>query len=128
MAQTTCPQLIPDWEVLREKYFPVFTLFARCHTLYDKNYIGSITDLGISPFTLTFLSIHLPFLFVEDAVRSFLSYYRQHFPSASITLKLYLMEENMVPFIGQWGGVGFELLGEQGAESIHHEFKLIQQR
>ena len=60
------------------------------------------------------------FLFLEDAIHSFLCYYHQHFPSALITLKIHLMEDHMTPFLRRWVGVGFGLLGEQGAESIHH--------
>ena len=34
----------------------------------------------------------------------------------------------MGPWIRQWGGVGFGVMGEQGAESIHAEFNLIEVR
>ena len=34
----------------------------------------------------------------------------------------------MVPWIRKWGGVGFGMMGEQGAESIHAEFNAIEQR
>ena len=34
----------------------------------------------------------------------------------------------MVPWIKQWGGIGFGIMGEQGAESIHAEFNIIEQR
>ena len=32
----------------------------------------------------------------------------------------------MVPWIRRWGGVGFGVMGEQGAESIHAEFNRIE--
>ena len=34
----------------------------------------------------------------------------------------------MVPWISKWGRVGFGMMGEQGAESIHAEFNLIEQQ
>ena len=34
----------------------------------------------------------------------------------------------MVPWIRKWGGVGFGVMGEQGAESIHAEFNRIEVR
>ena len=34
----------------------------------------------------------------------------------------------MVPWIRQWKGSGFELMGEQGAESIHAEFNRLEIR
>ena len=58
VAQNTCPQLIQDCEVLKDKYIPVFSLFARCHALYDKNYVENITDLGITSLMQTFVYIH----------------------------------------------------------------------
>ena len=34
----------------------------------------------------------------------------------------------MVPWIRKWGGVGFGVMGEQGAETIHAEFNRIELR
>ena len=34
----------------------------------------------------------------------------------------------MAPWIRKWGGVGFGVMGNQGAESIHAEFNRIEQR
>ena len=47
-----------------------------------------------------------------------MKFYRETFPEASITPKLHLLEDHIVDFLGQWR-VGFGMLGEQGAESIH---------
>ena len=57
-----------------------------------------------------------------------MAYYRKVFPSASVTVKLHLLEEHIVPFLKQWPGVGFGLMGEQGAESIHKEFNMLMHR
>ena len=53
-----------------------------------------------------------------------MAYYRSQFPTATVTPKLHMLEEHVVPWIKKWG-VGFGLLGEQGAESIHAYFNLL---
>ena len=51
-------------------------------------------------------------------IEVFLQFYRCAFPGASITPKLHLLEDHILEFMRKWR-VGFGLLGEQGAESIH---------
>ena len=63
-----------------------------------------------------------------NAIHQFLAYYRQNSPTASITVKMHLMEDHMIPFLEKWGKVGFGLLGEQGAESVHKDFNTIKER
>ena len=62
------------------------------------------------------------YVYIEDAI---ISYYRQKFPEAPITVKMHLLEDHMVPFLRQWNGVGYGLMGEQGAESVHAEFNSL---
>ena len=60
-------------------------------------------------------NIHYTGIFLtEEAITSFLTYYRRTFPDASITVKMHLLEDHVVPFLRQWHGVGFGLMGEQG--------------
>ena len=58
--------------------------------------------------------------FAADNIARFMAYYRSQFPTATVTPKLHMLEEH-VPWIKRWG-MGFGLLGEQGAESIHAYF------
>ena len=58
------------------------------------------------------------FTLSESNIEEFLQFFRSTFSSATISPKLHLMEDHIVPFIRQWR-VGFGLMGEQGAESIH---------
>ena len=58
-------------------------------------------------------------------IRAFLDHYRVTYPKATVTPKLHLLEDHMVPWIS---GVGFGLMGEQGTESIHAEFNRIEVR
>ena len=64
----------------------------------------------------------------DEAIKSFLSYYRWVFPEASVTVKMHMLEEHLVPFLREWRGIGFGLMAEQGAESIHKEFNNLMHR
>ena len=44
--------------------------------------------------------------------------FRESFPQATVPIKMHVLEDHAVP----WANVGFGLLGEQGAESIHAKF------
>ena len=54
----------------------------------------------------------------------FMHYYRDVFPEASITPKLHILEDHMVTFLRNWR-VGGNLLGEQGAESVHKVYNQL---
>ena len=53
-----------------------------------------------------------------------MKYYREQFPTSTVTPKLHMLEEHIVPWLKKWK-VGFGLLGEQGAESIHAHFNSL---
>ena len=57
-------------------------------------------------------------------IDKFMEFYRESFPTATVTPKLHMMEDHVVPFLMQWK-VGLGFLGEQGAESIHARFNSI---
>ena len=71
------------------------------------------------------LMIIMTFSFAEDAIASFLPNYRKEFPEASTPVKLHMLEDHLVPFLRRWKGVGFGIMSEQGAESIHREFNTL---
>ena len=51
--------------------------------------------------------------------------FRTAFPGVTITQKLHMLEEHIIPWIRRWQfGLGF--YGEQGAESIHAVFNSLQ--
>ena len=62
-------------------------------------------------------------LILENAISDFIKFYRENFTS-SMTIKLHLLENHVVPFIKKWR-FGLGLYGEQGAESIHPEFNSL---
>jgi hypothetical protein len=48
LAHAHCPALVAEATTLFTKFKEVFRLFAKCHTIYDSNYVTDedITDLG----------------------------------------------------------------------------------
>ena len=57
----------------------------------------------------------------EQSVQEFMEFFRTNFPKGTIPIKMHMVEDHAV----QWARsthVGFGLLGEQGAESIHAKF------
>ena len=53
-----------------------------------------------------------------------MSYYRKHFPGATVLPKMHILEDHVVPWLSRWN-IGAGLMGEQGAESLHaHVHKL----
>ena len=60
----------------------------------------------------------------EINIELFLNYYQDTFPAATVTPKLHMLEDHVVPFLRRWRvGLGFH--GEQGAESLHATFNKI---
>ena len=53
-----------------------------------------------------------------------MAYYRTHFPEATVTPKLHMLEIHVIPWLQKWR-VGFGLMGEQGSESIHAYFNSL---
>ena len=64
---------------------------------------------------------------IDERIRSFLQYYRLEFPDASITPKLHILEEHVVPWMKRWK-VALEFHNEQGGESIHAKFNQLQRQ
>ena len=59
--------------------------------------------------------------FTGKRIAEFLAFFKEKFPGSSITPKMHMLEDHVLPFLEKWR-VGFGLLGEQGAESIHTTF------
>ena len=50
--------------------------------------------------------------------------YRDTFPTATVIPKMHMLEEHFIPWLKKWH-LGFGLMGEQGAESIHAYFNSL---
>eukprot|EP00731_Ephydatia_muelleri_P009645 Em0005g231a len=82
-----------------------FSKFAKCHSIYDQNFIdeAQVHELG------------------RTICAGVMELFRTNFPKGTIPIKMHMVEDHAV----QWARsthVGFGLLGEQGAESVHAKF------
>ena len=53
-----------------------------------------------------------------------MGFYRDTFPRATVLPKMHMLEEHVVPWLREWH-IGFGLMGEQGAESVHAYFNSL---
>ena len=56
-----------------------------------------------------------------------MAHFRQSWPDVNITPKLHLLEDHVVNFVEKWRS-GFGFYGEQGGESIHSLFNILNAR
>ena len=59
-----------------------------------------------------------------QSIKAFMQDYRDECPHATITPKLHLLEEHAVEWLQRWR-VGFGMMGEQGAGSIHAHVNIL---
>ncbi|CAI8022352.1 hypothetical protein GBAR_LOCUS13139 [Geodia barretti] len=52
------------------------------------------------------------------SIKNFMAFYRANFTESTVTPKLHMLEEHVIPWLRQWR-IGFGFMGEQGAESVH---------
>ena len=127
LARRFSPSINQAAQQIARKFSVAFELFAKCHCVHDKSQVSAeeVTTLG-EPITV-YLCINctsgkcilLPYS--EQSIASFMKYYRETFDKATVTPKLHMLEKHTLPWLKEWG-VGFGLMGEQGAESIHRWF------
>ncbi|KAL5494188.1 hypothetical protein EMCRGX_G015471 [Ephydatia muelleri] len=97
----------PIWKSSRTSFQTTFSLYSKCHGICDQNYIDEAQAHALN-----------------QAIEQFMAFYRNTYPEATVPLKMHLLEDHAV----QWANtyhVGFGLLGEQGAESIHAKFNRL---
>ena len=61
--------------------------------------------------------------YTEQSIEHFMKFFHKSFPAAEATIpiKMHVLEDHAIPWVNSTH-VGFGLLGEQGAESIHAKF------
>ncbi|KAL5502912.1 hypothetical protein EMCRGX_G009770 [Ephydatia muelleri] len=104
IAKNKLPHRSTQAEHRTEILAKAFSMFARCHNIYDHNFIDETQAHAL-----------------EEAVGEFMTFFRESFPQATVPIKMHLLEDHAVPWAKSFH-VGFGLLGEQGAESIHAKF------
>ena len=73
---------------------------------------------------VTHTPMYVPFIHVFCDIDEFIRYYRATFPEASIMRKLHMFD-HVVLLIRQCR-VGLGVMGEQGAESVHNRFNVLE--
>eukprot|EP00111_Clytia_hemisphaerica_P014872 TCONS_00043802-protein len=94
---------ITNWgDILCSNFKDLFKKYAICHKMINSSKTFSTSDIDQ----------------LETAIDDLLSFFRETFPDQSITPKLHLLEDHVVPFLRRWS-IGFGLYGEQGMEALH---------
>eukprot|EP00057_Strongylocentrotus_purpuratus_P034143 XP_794084.3 PREDICTED: uncharacterized protein LOC589347 [Strongylocentrotus purpuratus] len=110
-VQSLCPNdqdLIQEAEQIATKYNTLLKLFGACHR-------------GIN--TGTFLDDSVIDKLDRD-IKEYMSFYRQNFPTESVTPKQHLLQFHVIPWFRDWGA-SLGMMGEQGGESVHCQLNNI---
>ena len=104
----------------------VFTLFGQCHRVYNSKVVNDTTidELG-KHYKHAIKYVQYQFSLSEKNIETFIEVYRTRFPHATVTPKMHLLEDHIIPWLRKWH-VGAGLMGEQGAESIHSHVKKLE--
>ena len=84
------------------KFQELLTKYRKCHLIFNS-------------------AIHLfddDIMNLTTNITDFMTFLRSNWPDVSITPKLHMLEDHVVPFVTQWH-VGCGFYGEQGGEAIH---------
>ena len=124
MIQHHCTQFVQlhdDAESVVRTFSTLMTLFRKCHRGYNSSKFmndAKISKLGMHyTVTLIFYSTDYLLIIAKD-IDSFMKFYRDNFPWATVMPKMHIMEHHTIPWLKRFH-VGAGLMGEQGAESIH---------
>ncbi|XP_065645053.1 uncharacterized protein LOC136075538 [Hydra vulgaris] len=93
---------------ISSKYKQLFNKLSNCYSILS------------SKSTMTIIELTQLETYVDDLMQ----FYHAKWPQGSVPPKLHMMEDHAIPFLQKWGA-GFEFYGEQGGESIHHEFNKL---
>ena len=103
------------------QFTTVLSLFSKCHHGYNSSTFmkdEDIKQLGRNNVHINVPKTCIQCTFTEQDINNFLAFYRASFPEAIILPKMHILEDHVVPWFSRWH-LGFGLMGEQGAESIH---------
>ena len=121
VARTRCPTLVASATEECTKFITILSLLGQCHRIYNQNFIAEsqCRELGNLNTSMPTNKANILLLYTAQ----FMDQFRTPFPDCSIPIKMHLVEE--VVWARQTH-VGFGLMGEQGAESIHARFNTLQ--
>ena len=87
--------MLPDAEAIYTQFYKVFTLFGKCHNLYNGGVLTKeeIDQLGMQIHIHYFVSNN-NINHADTNIKQFMSYYRTTFPEATVLLKMHILEEH----------------------------------
>ena len=109
---------------MADTFAKAFELFSQCHNGYNSSHYMTdqdIDQLGKNNRTNILTSFHSNYVLIENietSISTFMAFYRETFPHATVLPKMHIMEDHVVAWLRRWR-LGSGLMGEQGAESIH---------
>ena len=119
VAEKHCPTVLSQAKVIEEKYKKIIsraTMASQSQTQRLSNWVNH----PLQYFVL--LQLSLCFVGLSDMkIKEFMTCYRNSFAWATVIPKMHMLEEHVIPWLKMWH-IGFGLMGEQGAESIHAYF------
>ena len=118
--------VVTEARSVHAKFHTTFTLFRECYVLYSKNSVSTVEIDQLGKKITVNDTWYTWYFFFSPAnnIEKFMTFYRDTFPDATVISKMHFLEEHTVPWLRKWG-VGFGLMGEQGAESIHAYFNSL---
>ena len=77
------------------------------------------------PFRANFFYIKK--FFSGSDINNFMEFYRANFPNSTVFPKLHIREDHVQQWLQHWH-IGFGIMGEQGAESLHAHIKKLERQ
>lgn len=129
MAQHHCPDILHQAQEISKKFTKAFQLFRNCHAIYDGKTVTDDDIIQLGKQNWCWFSRHTKWYiysaFIDRHIKDFMAYYRSTFCHATILPKMHMLETHVIRWLEKWC-VGFGIMGEQGAESIHKYFNSLE--
>ena len=113
---------------MAERFKTALTLFGECHRIYNKCYVTEAELENLSMLSRKWNGNNTVVrcsLIPLQAPVSKASWHSTAKHSPTVLPKMHMLEEHVLPFMRKWR-IGCGFLGEQGAESIHKYFNLLE--
>ena len=84
-----------------DTFWEIFTLFGKCHNTYNAMVVDDplIDQLGKVDYAHTQLKTYRNISLSEEDIEKFLCAYRAKFSHATVTPKMHLLEDHMIPWL-----------------------------
>ena len=93
--------LLPKAQELSQTFLRAFTLFSKCHKIYESSSLLTVDEIQ-SLRKFNWLLSQLFYYITGQHINDFVSFYRVTFPEATFLPKMHMLEEHVVPWLEQW--------------------------